>query len=331
MRRRTDRSSPQPPLLDSGTFQAVRRSLALVVRARPVHLRRAGIAGNERLADPWESIENDNGLGPPGLTLVASMRRTYALTSWVIGMIRSGEKAVIGAGGIVRRCSPSYLEGAVPEDQPGSGIKFEGQEVSVNTVDALIERVQRLIDSRSTSEDPLAWSIKASYLGDLPAIAALATIAARCAERQILIIRELDAPAGLVYEAWTTPELVKQWWGGGRGTVKSAEIDLRVGGEWRYVLVDTDGRQSAFCAEYREIVPNERIVSAERNELVQGESVTTVVFTEVLGRTRLTLLVQLASSQARDAALSSGMNRVLEEQMKLLEQVSTSLADHSPG
>ena len=238
---------------------------------------------------------------------------------------------MIGAVDVVRRCSPGYLEGAVPEDQSGSGVTFEGQEVSANTVDALIERVQRLIDSRSTSQDPLAWSIEASYLGDLPAIAALATIAARSAEKQILIVRELDAPTALVYKAWTTPKLVKQWRGGGRGAVKSAEIDLRVGGEWRYVLADRDGRQSAFRGEYREIVPHERIVSTERNELAQGESVTTVVFTEVHGRTRLTLLVQLASSEARGAAFNSGTDLVLEEQMKLLEQVCASLADHPCG
>lgn len=213
----------------------------------------------------------------------------------------------------------------MPESQPGSGVKFGGQELSVKTVDALIERVQRLIDSRSTSDDPLAWYIKASSLGDMSAIAALATIAARSAEKQILIVRELDAPTGLVYEAWTTPELVKHWWGGGRGTVKSAEIDLRVGGEWQYALVEKDGLQSTFRGEYREIVPNERLVSTERNEIVQGESVNTVVFTEIDGRTRLTLLMQLASSQARDAAFNSGMEIILEEQMKLLELIAASL------
>jgi uncharacterized protein YndB with AHSA1/START domain len=217
------------------------------------------------------------------------------------------------------------LEGAVPEAQPGSGVKFGGQELSIKTVDALIERVQRLIDSRSTSEDPLAWYIEASYLGDLPAIAALATIAARHADQKILIVRELDAPTDLVYTAWTTPALVKQWWGGGRRMVRSAEIDLRVGGEWRYVLVEKDSLQSAFHGEYREIVPDERIVSTERNEVAGGESVSTVVFAKVDGRTRLTLLMEFSSSEARDAALNSGMEIVLEERLKLLEQVAASL------
>jgi len=215
--------------------------------------------------------------------------------------------------------------GAVPEAQSRSGVKFGGQGLSVKTVEALIERAQRLVDSRSTSEDRLAWYVEASSLGDLPAIASLAMLAARHADRQILIARELEAPTDLVYTAWTTPALVKQWWGGSRGTVASAEIDLRVGGEWRYLLVDKDGLQSAFRGEYREIVPDERIVSTERNEPAHGESLSTVVFTKVHGRTRLTLLMELASSEARDAALNSGIEMVLEEQMKLLEQVAESL------
>jgi len=213
----------------------------------------------------------------------------------------------------------------VPENQPGSAVRFGGQELSVKTVDALIERVQRLIDSRSTADDRLAWYTEASYLGDLPAIAALAMIAARHADQTILIVRELDAPTDLVYAAWTTPALVKQWWGGGRGTVRSAEIDLRVGGEWRCVLVEEDGLQSAFHGEYREIVPDERIVSTERNEVAGGESVSTVVFANVDGRTRLTLLMELPSSEAREAALNSGMEIVWEQRLKLLEQVAVSL------
>ena len=60
-------------------------------------------------------------------------------------------------------------------------------------------------------------------------------------DEQILITREFDAPKQLVYKAWTTPELVKRWWHANRGEVKSAEIDLRVGGMWRYVSLTADG------------------------------------------------------------------------------------------
>src|SRR5688500_14213768 len=83
------------------------------------------------------------------------------------------------------------------------------------------------------------------------------------ADTQILIRREFDAPRHLVYKAWTTPELVKRWWHAKRGEVTVAEIDLRVGGKWRYAMVTADGQEVAFHGEYREIVPDERIVSTE--------------------------------------------------------------------
>jgi uncharacterized protein YndB with AHSA1/START domain len=82
-------------------------------------------------------------------------------------------------------------------------------------------------------------------------------------DREILITREFDAPGHLVYKAWTTPELVRRWWSGHRGQVTSAEIDLRVGGRWRYVMVANGGFEVAFHGEYREIVPDERIVNTE--------------------------------------------------------------------
>jgi uncharacterized protein YndB with AHSA1/START domain len=68
---------------------------------------------------------------------------------------------------------------------------------------------------------------------------------------QILITREFDAPGHLVYRAWTTPELVKRWWNAGRGEVTSVEIDLRVGGTWRYVMVTQGGFEVGFHGEYR--------------------------------------------------------------------------------
>src|SRR5688500_10260778 len=82
-------------------------------------------------------------------------------------------------------------------------------------------------------------------------------------DEQILITREFDAPRHLVYEAWTTPELIKRWWNAKRGEVTVAEVDLRVGGKWRYAMVTDGGFEVAFHGEFREIVPNERIVSTE--------------------------------------------------------------------
>jgi len=148
-------------------------------------------------------------------------------------------------------------------------------------------------------------------------------------DEQILITREFDAPRHLVYRAWTTPELVRRWWSGHRGEMTVAEIDLRVGGRWRYVMVANGGFEVAFHGEYREIVPDQRIVNTQVYELpgaadAEG-ALNTVTFTEVDGRTTLTLLVQVPTRQLRDEILSSGMEVGMQEQMELLEQLAISL------
>jgi uncharacterized protein YndB with AHSA1/START domain len=148
---------------------------------------------------------------------------------------------------------------------------------------------------------------------------------------QILITREFNAPKHLVYEAWTTPELVKRWWNAKRGEVTIAEIDLRVGGTWRYVMVTDDGFEVAFHGEYREIVPNERIVSTEVYEGAPQEegpeqgTLNTARFTEAHGRTTLTVVVQAPSKEVRDAIIDSGMEAGMQDAMDLLEQVAVSL------
>jgi uncharacterized protein YndB with AHSA1/START domain len=145
-------------------------------------------------------------------------------------------------------------------------------------------------------------------------------------DEQILITREFDAPKHLVYKAWTTPELVKRWWSGQRGEVTSVEIDLRVGGTWRYVMVAHGGFEVAFHGEYRELVPDERIVSTEVFEgFPDGEALDTLTLTEVDGRTTLTILVQHTSKEHRDAHIESGMEAGMQESMDLLEQVAISL------
>jgi uncharacterized protein YndB with AHSA1/START domain len=147
------------------------------------------------------------------------------------------------------------------------------------------------------------------------------------ADEQILITREFDAPKHLVYEAWTTPALVKRWWSGQRGAVTLAEIDLRVGGTWRYVMVANGGFEVGFHGEYREIVPNERIVATEVYEgMPDGEALTTITFTERDGRTTLTMLVEHSIKEHRDAHIDSGMEGGMQEAMDRLEQVAISLA-----
>jgi uncharacterized protein YndB with AHSA1/START domain len=145
-------------------------------------------------------------------------------------------------------------------------------------------------------------------------------------DEQILITRDFDAPRHLVWKAWTTPELVKRWWHADRGEVTIAEIDLRVGGKWRYVSVTKDGFEVAFHGEYREIVPNERLVSTEVYEgFPDAEAVDTLTLTEANGRTTLTILVQHASKEHRDAHIESGMEAGMQDAMDLLERVAVSL------
>jgi uncharacterized protein YndB with AHSA1/START domain len=152
------------------------------------------------------------------------------------------------------------------------------------------------------------------------------------AEDQILVTREFDAPKHLVYKAWTTPELVAKWWTARRGTAREMEIDLRVGGRWRYVM-DADGQEVAFHGEYREIVPNERIVSTEvfegaplpPEELEANATVNTATFAEENGRTTLTILIQCPSPEVREAILSSGMEDGLQDALELLEEVARGL------
>jgi uncharacterized protein YndB with AHSA1/START domain len=151
-------------------------------------------------------------------------------------------------------------------------------------------------------------------------------------DEQILITREFAAPRHLVYRAWTTPELVRRWWHAKRGEMTVAEIDLRVGGTWRYVMVTGDGFEVGFHGEYLEIVPNERIVSTEVYEGLpegvsdeEGGTVNTATFVEADGRTTLTILVQATSKMSRDAIIDSGMEAGLQDALDLLEEVSLSL------
>ena len=136
-------------------------------------------------------------------------------------------------------------------------------------------------------------------------------------------MREFDAPPHLVYRAWTTPELIKRWWSAARGAVTVADVDLRVGGMWRWVMVTEDDFEVAFHGEYRELVPNERIVCTEVYEgfpEADAASLNTMVFTEKNGCTAMTILVQHNKQEHRDAHINSGMEAGMQDAMDLLEQ-----------
>ena len=144
------------------------------------------------------------------------------------------------------------------------------------------------------------------------------------ADTQILITRDFDAPRHLVFLAWTTPELIRRWWSGGRGEVTTVEVDLRAGGRWRYVLAADDGTEAAFHGEYREVIPDERIVYTEVYEdIPEAEAVTTLTLTEAGEGSTLTLLVQHASQENRDRHLQYGDS--LQQAMDRLEQAAISV------
>lgn len=140
---------------------------------------------------------------------------------------------------------------------------------------------------------------------------------------QILITREFAAPRHLVYRAYTTPELVARWWHADRGTIDSIEIDLRVGGRWRYAMTAHGGFPVVFHGEYVEIVPDEKLVSTEVFEgMPEAAAASTVTFTDTDGGTTVAILVQHKNKANRDAHVQSGMEPGLQAALDHLEEVA---------
>jgi uncharacterized protein YndB with AHSA1/START domain len=150
------------------------------------------------------------------------------------------------------------------------------------------------------------------------------------ADNQILITREFDAPRHLVWRAYTEPELIKRWWAGERGNVTSVEVDLRVGGIWRYVMTANPGFEVAFHGEYREISAPERLVNTEAFEGMPdpdgNAALVTVALTESDGGTLLEVLVEHKDQAGRDMHINSGMEGGMQESYDSLELVAAGLA-----
>lgn len=131
-------------------------------------------------------------------------------------------------------------------------------------------------------------------------------------DREIIMTRVFEAPRKLVFDAFTKPELVRRWMLGPDGwTMPVCEIDLRVGGSYRYVWRNAKGTEMGMGGVYREIVPPERIVSTEKFDEAwyPGEAVGTIVLLEQAGKTTVTQTGLYQSREARDAVLKSGMER----------------------
>jgi uncharacterized protein YndB with AHSA1/START domain len=147
-------------------------------------------------------------------------------------------------------------------------------------------------------------------------------------DTEILMVREFDAPKHLVYKAYTTPELVKRWWAGKRGTVTVAEIDLRVGGQWRYAMTAEGGFEVAFHGAYHEIVPDSKLVNTEIFEGAPeaGAAIITCTFEAIEGdRTRLAMLTSVDSLEIRDVIVGSGMETGAQEGLDILEAIAIEL------
>ena len=130
-------------------------------------------------------------------------------------------------------------------------------------------------------------------------------------DREITLTRLFDAPRHLVFEAMTKPEHVRRWWGilDERYSVTVCEIDLRVGGRWRFVGRGPQG-EFAFHGVYREIVSPERLVYTEiYDPHPDGESVVTQTLAEERGKTRMTITASYPSKDVRDMVLKTGMER----------------------
>jgi uncharacterized protein YndB with AHSA1/START domain len=150
-------------------------------------------------------------------------------------------------------------------------------------------------------------------------------------DREIVITRAFDAPRQLVWDAHTKPELVRRWLLGPPGwTMPVCEIDLRVGGKYRYVWRNQDGTEMGMGGVFREIAPPERLVATEKfdQSWYPGEALDTSVFTEKGGKTTVTLTVLYESREARDGVLKSPMEEGMVAGYDRLEEL---LASQQPN
>jgi uncharacterized protein YndB with AHSA1/START domain len=134
----------------------------------------------------------------------------------------------------------------------------------------------------------------------------------RTSDREFVLTRVFAAPSRLVFEAWTRPEHVRRWYGCSEATLTACEIDLRVGGSWRYAMRGPDGTSHTMTGVYREIDPPRRLVYTERyvtEGFTSNEALVTVLFAEHDGMTTLTSTVLHGSKEDCEGHLGSGMER----------------------
>ena len=149
------------------------------------------------------------------------------------------------------------------------------------------------------------------------------------ADREIVMTRVFNAPRKLVFDAWTEPELVKRWLLGPPGwTMPVCEIDLRVGGAYRFEWLGQDGTVMGMGGIYRDIVIPERIVNTQLfdEDWTGGETLGTLLFVERDGKTTLTNKVLYSSREARDGALKTDMAKGVEMGYARLDEILKTMA-----
>lgn len=147
-------------------------------------------------------------------------------------------------------------------------------------------------------------------------------------DREIVFTRMFSRTAGQLFNAWTTPEHMRRWWGCDESEVTACEADLRVGGRWHVIMKMPDGRSHSFNGVYQEIVPYKRLVYTERYENPQfgnPDWVTTVTFEPTSEGTLLTHRILHHSREVRDGHLQSGMEEGSKQSLNRLDKEAAAI------
>ncbi|HVS23863.1 MAG TPA: SRPBCC family protein [Gammaproteobacteria bacterium] len=151
-------------------------------------------------------------------------------------------------------------------------------------------------------------------------------------DRDVVVVRKFEAPRALVFDAWTKPELVSRWLLGPPGwSMPVCEMDVRVGGRFRWRWRNEEGAEFGFAGEFREVVRPSRLVHTEVYDPgdvggEMGEALVSAVLTEKAGVTTHTMTIRYASQQVRDAALKTGMTDGMEMSFEKLDALLAAAA-----
>lgn len=140
-------------------------------------------------------------------------------------------------------------------------------------------------------------------------------------DTDILMTRVFDAPRPLVYDAFTKPELLKRWFGPHGWSLEVCEVDLRIGGKWRFILAGPEGQRMGMSGVYQELNPPYGSVHTESFDDYPGESLVTMALTEENGKTTMNATVRYPSKEVRDIVINSGMEHGAAESYDKLAEV----------